>query len=176
MEGFRALLSTPPHTWCWCVAWEFSTWDGWTERSEDDNRGLREELWSQGEYQGYLLYLDEIPIGWCRVGPRRTWPKLCQARGLDASEETFSFVCFGIAEEHRSKGYMHELMRLVLLDLARRGVTRVEGFPRAPRPGLGRADVWMGPYRLFEAAGFRELSRSEGSIHMVIDLSPGGAP
>lgn len=53
--------------WCFCVAWWVPTWEGWSERTREQNRELRETLLESGEYDGYILYGDEHPIGWCQV-------------------------------------------------------------------------------------------------------------
>jgi hypothetical protein len=96
----------------WAVA--FSTWPPSSCRK------------CPGEYQGYLIYREEIPAGWCRVGPRRTWPKLCKSFDLDPQEEVYSFTCFGIRGELQGKGLVHTLVESAPGDLARRGVRFVE--------------------------------------------------
>ena len=66
--------------WCSCVAWWVPTWDGWGNRTASENRELRESLCERGEYDGYLLYLDGAPVGWCQVGPRDRLEKLAAAQ------------------------------------------------------------------------------------------------
>jgi hypothetical protein len=53
---------------CFCVAWWVPTWYGWGERSAAENRQLRESLCARGEHDGYLLYVDDMPAGWCQPG------------------------------------------------------------------------------------------------------------
>ena len=53
--------------WCFCVAWWVQTWAGWSDRGAEQNRQLREALCDQGEYDGYLLYADGAPAGWCQA-------------------------------------------------------------------------------------------------------------
>ena len=165
-QDFGKLLCSPPHGWCWCVAWETPTWDGWTDRKESENKAFREELWEKGSYHGYVLYLEGKPIAWCRVGPRKTWPKLCASFKLDPDEDVHSFTCFGIVEEHKSKGYVHKLMELVLDDLKRRGVRKVEGFPRKVDSRMEDGEVWMGPVSVFRKAGFEVRKEMGASLHM----------
>jgi len=52
---------------CYCVAWHVPTWDGWGERSAEQNRQLRHDLFAQGIFDGFLLYKDGGPIGWCQL-------------------------------------------------------------------------------------------------------------
>ncbi len=56
--------------WCCCVAWWTPTWEGWGERTAEENLRLREALFDRGEHDGYILYLDHEPVGWCQAGPR----------------------------------------------------------------------------------------------------------
>lgn len=170
VDDFRALLMSPPHGWCWCVAWEVPTWTGWADRTEEQNRTLREALWTRGEFHARLFYLDGEPIAWCRIGPRATWPKLCETFRLDPAEPVHAFTCFGIKEEHRGRGWMHEAMRLTLDDLARQGVKSVEGFPRKLSGAALLSEVWMGPLGLFRRAVFVKVGESETSIHMMKKL------
>jgi hypothetical protein len=38
--------------WCNCVAWWVTGWDGWGERTAEENRQLRQSLLKKGEYDG----------------------------------------------------------------------------------------------------------------------------
>jgi GNAT superfamily N-acetyltransferase len=138
--------------WCCCVGWHVPTWDGWTDRTEAENRALRERLFARGEDDGYLLYLDRAPAGWCQAGPRDRLPKLVATYGLAPAPGTWAITCFLVAHAHRGKGLARLLLAGVLDDLAARGVARVEAFPKreAREPG----ELWNGPETLFREAGF----------------------
>ncbi len=168
VRDFATLLVTPPHDWCWCVAWETPDWEGWEDRSETDNRCLRRTLWEAGHYHGRIFYLEDRPVAWCRVGPRTAWPKLCATFDLEPVDSVYAFVCFGIAGSHRGQGLMHQAMALALRDLAAEGVVEVEGFPRRKSltDRLDPGDVWMGPARLFSTAGFEIVETRDTVLHM----------
>ena len=168
LPDFATLLVTPPHGWCWCVAWETPDWEGWEDRSAKDNRCLRKTLWDAGSYHGRIFYLDDRPVAWCRVGPRTAWPKLCATFDLEPVDSVYAFVCFGIAGSHRGQGLMHQAMALALTDLAAEGVVEVEGFPRKKSltNRLDPGEVWMGPARLFSTAGFEVVETRDTVLHM----------
>ncbi|BAS27427.1 GNAT family N-acetyltransferase [Limnochorda pilosa] len=172
LNDLRQLLVTPPHGWCWCVAWEVPTWEGWEARTEEENRDLRERLWAQGQYDGYLLYRQEEPLAWCRVGPRSRWPKLCRSFGLDPTEDVYAFTCFGIRQEAMGQGLMHTFLRLVLADLRRRGVRAVEAFPRKLEGQVEPGELWMGPASLFDRAGFVTVRETDRWRHVGLELAP----
>ena len=174
-KDFATLLVTPPHAWCWCVAWETPSWDGWQDRSQEENQCLRRQLWDAGSYHGRIFYLKDRPVAWCRVGPRTAWPKLCATFELEPVDSVYAFVCFGIIEKHRGQGLMHQAMALALADLSAEGVVEVEGFPRRQSltDRLDPGEVRMGPARLFASAGFEIVDTRENSLHMRLRIVTG---
>jgi len=150
---FFDLHGKPPFECCHCVAWEVPVWEGWGERTAEENRTLRERLFAGGRFDGYLLYVDGRPAGWCQCGPRDGWPKLARQYALKPSPATYAVTCFCILPEFRRQGYAHALLGAVIADLRRRGVGRVEAFPRPGQHEDG--EVWTGPMGLFVRSGFR---------------------
>jgi GNAT superfamily N-acetyltransferase len=140
--------------WCSCVAWWVPTWDGWGDRTAEENRALRESLFDRGEYDGYLLYADGEPIGWCQVGPRDRLEKLVAQFGLPADPAVWAITCFQIVPAHRGRGRAAALLDGVLLDLQRRGIAAVQAYPRSGER-LDPEDAWTGPESLFTSRGFR---------------------
>ncbi|MBI2519630.1 MAG: GNAT family N-acetyltransferase [Bdellovibrio sp.] len=139
--------------WCNCVAWWVPTWDGWEERSADENRILRDSLFDRGEFDGYLLYVNEKPVGWCQCGPRDRLAKLVSQSKLEPSPETWAVTCFVIIPAHRQKGLTHVFLKEILADLREKGIQHVQAFPKCGQ-GLGDGEVWTGPESLFIKAGF----------------------
>jgi GNAT superfamily N-acetyltransferase len=139
--------------WCFCVAWWVPTWVGWGDRGAEQNRQLRDALCDQGEYDGYLLYVDGAPAGWCQAGPRDRLAKLAQQFDLAPDPAAWAITCFQIASTHRRQGLASFLLGEVLRDLRGRGVRRVEAFPKRG-PDLEADDLWNGPESMFRSAGF----------------------
>jgi len=147
--------------WCNCVAWWCPTWDEFKNRTETQNRAQREQLFSDGEFDGYLLYVDEKPAGWCQVGKRDRLGKLCSQYDLSPSPEIFAVTCFQIAPEYRKKGLTHKLIEEVLADLKLLGVKHIQGFPKR-----NSNDPWTGPESVFLKSGFQlELESNERLIY-----------
>jgi GNAT superfamily N-acetyltransferase len=140
--------------WCFCVAWWVRIWEGWGERSAEQNRTLREALFERcDQYDGYLLYVDDEPVGWCQAGPRDRLEKLARQFNLEPDPDTWALTCFLIAPQVRGQGMAASLLAGVLDDLRARGVKRVEAFPKRGE-GLDAGDLWNGPEAMFRAAGF----------------------
>jgi hypothetical protein len=76
VDGFYELHAGPERGWCSCVAWWVPDWEGFGERTAEENRALREALFARGEYDGYLAYADGRAVGWAQVGRRDRLAKL----------------------------------------------------------------------------------------------------
>lgn len=174
LDDIRALYSSAPDGWCWCVAWEVPDWSGWSSRTAEQNRSLREDLWKNGQFHGYVFYSGDEAIGWCRVGPTAVWPKFCQQTGLQPSDAEYAFTCFGLKPPHQAKGLLHEYFEKVILDLRNREVRTVFGFPKRHSAGLSAGDVWTGPVSVFLKAGFSVERMTENRVLVKCELEPMG--
>lgn len=146
--------------WCNCIAWWVPTWEGWEERTAEENRALRESLFDGDEYDGYIVYADGVPAGWCQVGRRDRLEKLMRQFGLAPDADVWAITCFMIASAHRRTGLARRLLADVLHDLTAAGVQRVEAFPKRGSD-LDADDLWTGPESLFIESGFTVLRDHE---------------
>ncbi len=167
-DFFRLHCAENGAGWCRCVAWWVPTWEGWGARAEAENLQLRQELFDRGEYDGYLLYVEGAPVGWCQAGPRDRLQKLADQFGLAPDPDTWAITCFLIAPEHRRQGHAAHLLGEALADLRRRGVQRVEAFPK--RGAAEEAELWTGPEAMLREAGFRVVRDHAQRPVMAIDL------
>jgi len=139
--------------WCFCAAWVVPTWEGFGERTADENRAVREDLFARGIYDGYLVYFDGVPSGWVQAGPRDAFPKLLGRFELEKDPSVWAITCMAIAPEYHGQGLAHEIIHMVMEDLKIRGIERVQAFPKAGE-GLSKEELWTGPLSVFEKAGF----------------------
>ena len=139
--------------WCYCVAWWTSTWDAWSLRTAEENKARRKELFRLGQYDGYLLYIDDKPAGWCQVGLRDRLINLCHQYKFDPDHDAWAITCFLLLPEHREIGLAHYFLTEILKSLQNKGVLFVQGFPRRGS-NLSADNVWTGPEAVFQKAGF----------------------
>jgi len=155
-EDFYKYHGRESEGWCFCVAWIVPGWVGWSDRTAEENRAVRGLQFLAGKHDGYLLYLDGEPVGWCQAAPVDRFPKLA-ALAVDSqsgdSTPDYAISCFSIHPRLRKQGLAHRLLSEVLDDLAARGVKRVQAFPRCGR-GLAADEVWTGPEPLYRKARF----------------------
>ncbi len=169
-EDFLRLHSEPNGLgWCRCVAWWVPTWDGWGERTAEQNCALRDSLFDRGEFDVYLLYEDGEPVGSCQCGPRDRLEKLRAGSGLAPDPDVWALSCFAIAPDRRGRGLLRELVSRMLETLRAQGVERLQAFPRRGE-GLEAGEVWTGPEALFVSLGFRLVK--EGERRCVYELAP----
>nr|MBN2278246.1 GNAT family N-acetyltransferase [candidate division Zixibacteria bacterium] len=158
-DFFRVHSEENGHGWCYCVAWWAPTWQGWMERTAEENRRMREQLFDVEQYDGYLMYDGDKPIGWCQVGPRDRLHKLVLEYKLARDSDAWAITCFIIIPKYREIGLGRYMLEQVLKDLQKKGVKYVQAFPRRGKD-LAVEDLWTGPERFFEKAGF-ELERDD---------------
>jgi GNAT superfamily N-acetyltransferase len=134
------------------------TWDGWAERSAEENTSLRHLLCTRGEWDGLLAYDAEHAVGWCQVGPRDRLGKLVAQLELDPDPSAWCVSCFLVAPSHRGRGVAAALLAAAIALARAEGAGRLEGYPREGGR-LEEGEAWTGPGALFTSAGF-EVVRS----------------
>lgn len=148
--------------WCFCTAWWVPTWEGWSDRTAEENKRLRQELLDQGEYDGYLLYREDQPIGWCQVGRQDRLEKLVQQFSLPSETNVWAITCFLIAPQYRRQGMATRLLDDIIEDLWLQGAKRIFAFPKSGE-NFDQLDLWNGPLSMYLQAGFsiwkEDLSR-----------------
>jgi GNAT superfamily N-acetyltransferase len=72
---------------------------------------------------------------------------------LEPDPAIWAITCLLIAPPFRKQGLTHRFLQVILSDLKRKGVRRVQAFPRRGEE-LPDEDVWTGPERLYRRAGF----------------------
>ena len=152
--------------WCFCSAWWVPTWEGWSKRTAEANLDIRQEHFTQGNFDGYLFYVEDQPVGWCQVGPRDRLEKLRTAYDLSPDPEVWAFSCFLLTPAYRGRGLAHTFLESVLADLSRQGIRRVQAFPRGG-DGLEKHEIWTGPESIYRRVDF--LLKKDGQRGPVLE-------
>ena len=138
---------------CWCQYWVTRGGGYW---AGDNDEKLREQL-REGAVHALLAYVDGVPVGWCRLGPRDSFERLAHARTLAPVDDlpVWSVVCFYVAPDAKRQGVASALLEAAV-DLARdRGAPALEGY--AARPHHPNIDSYTGYLPMFLAAGFEHV-------------------
>jgi GNAT superfamily N-acetyltransferase len=115
---------------------------------------------------GLVAYLDGEPVGWCAVDRRNEYLRLGQTpwkgREEDRDDDTvWAITCFVVRAGFRLRGVTYRLAESAVEFARERGARALEGYPMIPEPGqkITWGEINVGHRKVFEAAGFREVSR-----------------
>ncbi|TAM70402.1 MAG: N-acetyltransferase [Microbacteriaceae bacterium] len=171
---------------CQCQWFKSAPVDWRVQPVEERARRLREQTGCDNPAlratSGLVAYLGDEPVGWCAVEPRTAYRRLLASRlvwaGRDESKtdgDVWAVTCFVTRTGFRRRGVAAALARATV-DFARtRGASAVEGYPLITLPGqkMSWGELYVGSRSIFEAAGFREVSRpTSRRAVMRIDFSP----
>jgi GNAT superfamily N-acetyltransferase len=152
---------------CWCM-WPRLRSSQFQKQKGEPNKRAMKAIVNAGETPGILAYLDGLPVAWCSLAPRTSYPRLETSRVLKPVDEQpagalWSITCFFIAKEHRRKGFSVKLLKAAIDFVRRRGGRIVEGYPVEPKKDQPDAFVWTGLASAFVKAGFKEAARRSDS-------------
>jgi GNAT superfamily N-acetyltransferase len=115
---------------------------------------------------GLLAYLEDEPVGWCAVEPRRSYSRILASQivqktrePLDA-DDVWSVSCFVVRVGYRRRGVSAALLHAAIEHARSNGARILEAYPSDPRvKKLSSADLYHGVLPTFEAAGFETVAR-----------------
>jgi GNAT superfamily N-acetyltransferase len=105
---------------------------------------------------GLLAYDDAGPAGWVSFGPRDEFARIVASPVLQPVDdaEVTSVVCFVIAPRARRRGVATALLESVIGFATEHDIPLLEAYPIDRDGRAPGAELWRGPRRLYEAAGF----------------------
>lgn len=171
---------------CFCRYWHFEgDKNAWLERcaiSPAINEAeLRADVVNREPRAGGLVAMSgEIAVGWMKLAPRATLPKLRNGRvyraldlGLD--DGVLSIGCMLVRPDARNTGVARALVSAAPRIAKERGARAIEAYPHAMKD-LGPHEVWMGPAPLFESLGFEKVAGESPYPVLRLDLQPVSRP
>jgi GNAT superfamily N-acetyltransferase len=128
---------------------------GPAERREEHHRAVRRAA-RANRAAGMIAYDDSGPAGWVSFGPRAEFARLVASSVLQPVDdaEVTSVVCFVIAPRARRRGVARALLGSVIDYAGEHGIALLEAYPVDRDGRAPGAELWRGPRRLYEAAGF----------------------
>ena len=144
----------------------------------------RDALWSELDAAdvpiGLLAYVDDMPVGWTRVVPRRTLPGVLNNRALrrilDDDDDAWWVTCFVVRREYRGTGVGRALLAAAVDHARRNGASALAGHPvdvgRLQASKVSGSALFTGTLAMFKSAGFEEIGRTYRSRPVMrVDLS-----
>jgi ribosomal protein S18 acetylase RimI-like enzyme len=103
---------------------------------------------------GFLVYSENHPIGWCNINLRDNFAKeLYDYDSQDSKEKKIAgIVCFLIGHTYRKQGIARKLLKYAISHYTDKGYDIIESYPRVGE--LSDAHSYRGPVSLYESEGF----------------------
>ncbi|MBF4161409.1 GNAT family N-acetyltransferase [Nocardioides sp. CBS4Y-1] len=153
-------------THCWCVTHRLRA-------REIDELGGREQamrtLCEREHPPGVVAYRDDVPVGWCHVGPRAEIPRLVhhtKIRPLD-DVPVWSIVCVVVRGGHRKRGVTRPLLEGAVAYAASRGAPAVEAYPVDPPGRMDTTMAFVGTRSMFETVGFEVVGQTDATASQL---------
>ncbi len=150
---------------CWCQFWHLRGNAYWDGHGMGNRRRLEAEIRS-GTEPGLLAYVDDVLVGWCRVGLRESFDRLEHSSKLVRidDQDVWSVVCFYVHPSAKRGGVAAALLEAAIERAAAHGAPILEGY--AVRDGHMNIDAYTGYLSMFLEAGF-EVIRDAGRRTIV---------
>jgi GNAT superfamily N-acetyltransferase len=110
-----------------------------------------------------ITYLDDVPVGWCSIGPRADIPRLTASRLTRPVDDVpvWSIVCLVVRGGHRKVGVTTPLIEGAVAYAASRGAPAVESYPVDPTGRMDTTMAFVGTRSMFAKAGFEVIGTTD---------------
>ena len=146
---------------CWCMYWRLRNKDFENQKGKGNKKTMK-NLVNKDQQIGIIMYVDEVPIGWCSAAPREDFLRLENSKILKPVDDksVWSIVCFFIDKKYRRYGYSAKLLKGIIEFSKKKNVKILEGYPTEPKKdNMPAAFAWTGIASAFNQAGFQEVIR-----------------
>ena len=156
---------TPMTDGCWCQFWLLRGKEADEAWGPKGRRRLNAEV-KRGDQPGLLAYIDGVPVGWCRIGPREMFDRLEHSATLRRADDepVWSVVCFYVHPDAKRQGVASALLAAAERHAAAHGARLVEAYPVGPKQI--NLDAYTGYAPMYDAAGY-EAVRTSGRRTLV---------
>lgn len=145
----------PSSNVCFCLSYRIGSKENVALKGSARADRVR-ELCRQDPPPGVVAYLDDEPVGWAAVHPRRE-TSFARNRLIPHIDDldVWSLWCFRVRPGYRKQGISHALIDGAVAYARERGASAIEGYP-VDNGGekVNPTMAYVGTRGLFESAGF----------------------
>ncbi|WP_372967066.1 GNAT family N-acetyltransferase [Microbacterium sp.] len=145
----------PTSNVCFCLSYRIGSKENVALRGQERADRVR-ELCRHDPPPGVIAYLDDEPVGWAALHPRRD-TSFARNRLIPHVDDldVWSLWCIRVRPGHRGQGISHALVDGAIASATSRGAPAIEGYPVDNRgEKVNQTMAYVGTRRLFETAGF----------------------
>lgn len=163
---------------CQCQWWTMPNAEFRSLTRADKEVRFEEELGAPVS-PGLIAYVDNVPAGWVRVGPRTLQARIARTRLVTSGSPeplddptVWAVTCFVIRRDHRGIGLAHLLLDAAIEYAQDHGARVIEGYPvDTTEVKRSASELFHGTLAMFEESGFSVASRpSNGRAVMTLSL------
>ena len=160
-----AFSDNPKWSSCYCQCfYEDHSVVKWSDRTAPQNRARACERIQSRSMQGYLAYIQGMPVGWCNAAPRNLLHALDDEPTPDA-EQIGAIICFLVEPSYRGRGVARQLLEAACEGLRKQGLRIAEANPRTA--STSPAENHFGHFDLYTSAGFTvHREDDDGSVYV----------
>lgn len=154
---------------CYC------TWYHWNDNyerergccSDDKKKSFKKDLAYrlilEGKLNGFLVYEDGTPIGWCNVDEKQNYDRLQIEHNPETwidskfEDKILSIVCFLVSPNMRGKGVASALLREACAYAEKSGYQYIEAYPSKEAFSVMN---YHGQLSMYEKLGFQIVGTS----------------
>ena len=142
----------PEWSKCYCNDYHFLGDFGTCSR--DISRSLIINRINENELQGYLVFENDKPIGWCNANNRLNYQRLLRDYDLidNPNDKVCSVVCFLIHPDYRRQGISQKILEKIITDYSNTDYDYIESYPKK---GESSAGNFKGPLKLYKRNDFK---------------------
>ena len=156
----------PTSNVCFCLSYRLGSKEN-NELKGPERADRVKELCRQDPAPGVIAYLDDEPVGWAAVHPRRDTSFATNRRIPHVDDlDVWSLWCVRVRPGYRKQGIMHALVDGAVSYARERGAPAVEAYP--VDNGGEKVDLTMayvGTKTLFEKAVFVQASETSSVLN-----------
>lgn len=121
--------------------------------TRDTSRTLIINRIKENELQGYLVFENDNPIGWCNANNRLNYQRLLRDYDLidNPDDKVCSVVCFLIHPDYRRQGISQKILEKIIEDYSNTDYDYIESYPKK---GESSASNFKGPIELYKRNDF----------------------
>ena len=134
---------------CWCMYWRIGA--EYHKRNRSLNKADLHQIISSNRPAGLLALVDEMPVGWCQLTPRKDLPWLIKNGygNFNDGSNVWCISCFYIKPGYRGKEIALALIRASIDYAKKSGADLLEAYPgKSPHSFTGNPST-------FSRAGFK---------------------
>lgn len=147
---------------CWCLSHRLPGKDI-DELGGGDREQAMRRLCEREHPPGVLTYRDEVPVGWCSIGPRAEITLLTRSRLIRPVDElpVWSIICVVVRPGHRRQGVTTRMLTDAVDYAAAQGAPAVEAYPVDPEGRMDLTMAFVGTRAMFEKVGFEVVGSTD---------------